>query len=68
MRLDNSLLSITAAEPVKADFFAVPKATTSTSSNCSESERSTTLTVGLIVTSWLSKPMNETTKVFAGLN
>ena len=41
----------TLAEPVNADFFAVPKATTITSSSISESERMNTFIFGLISTS-----------------
>src|SRR5690554_5764808 len=39
--------STTLAEPVNADFFAVPKATTNTSSNNSESGTSSTLIFAL---------------------
>ena len=51
IRLDNSSVFTTAAEPVNADFFAVPKATTITSSSISVSDFMITFTLGLIATS-----------------
>jgi len=57
----------TLAEPVNADFFAVPKATTITSSSISVSDFITTFTLDFIATSWVCIPIYEITRVFAEL-
>ena len=67
IRFDNSSVLTTEAEPVKADFFAVPKATTNTSSNISVSAFIVTFTCGAIATSCTCIPIYEICNVFAEL-